>query len=39
MTPSLRSLISAIGAWWPMMALVYFGVRLAATRRRRHEAP
>jgi VanZ family protein len=39
MTPSLRSLISAIGAWWPMMALAYFGARLAATRRRRHEAP
>ena len=31
MTPSLRSLVSTIGAWWPMMALLYFAVRRAAT--------
>ena len=31
MTPSLRSLISTIGAWWPLMAMLYFAVRLAAT--------
>jgi VanZ family protein len=34
MTPSLRSLISAIGAWWPMMTMAYFAIRLAASRRR-----
>ncbi len=38
MTPSLRSLISGIGAWWPLMALVYFAVRLVATRRKRPES-
>ena len=34
MTPSLRSLISTIGAWWPLMAMLYFGVRLTATARK-----
>lgn len=34
MTPSLRSLISGIGALWPMMVLAYFFLRLAATRSR-----
>jgi hypothetical protein len=38
MTPSLRSLINGIGAWWPMMVLAYFALRLAATRRRSPEA-
>ena len=31
MTPSLRSLISTIGACWPLMTMIYFVVRLAAT--------
>jgi VanZ family protein len=31
MTPSLRSLISTIGACWPLMTMIYFTVRLAAT--------
>jgi VanZ family protein len=34
MTPSLRSLINSVGALWPLMALVYFLVRLVALRRR-----
>ena len=34
MTPSLRSLISTLGAWWPLLVMVYFGVRLAATARK-----
>jgi len=35
MTPSLRSLINSIGAFWPLMTLVYLLVRLVALRRRR----
>ena len=31
MTPSLRSLVSSIGAWWPMMVMIYFGMRLTVT--------
>jgi VanZ family protein len=31
MTPSLRSLISTIGACWPLMTMIYLTVRLAAT--------
>jgi VanZ family protein len=34
MTPSLRSLISSLGALWPLMVLAYFAARLAATRKR-----
>jgi len=34
MTPSLRSLINTIGAWWPMMVMIYFGMRLTVTARR-----
>jgi VanZ family protein len=35
LTPSLRSLIGALGAFWPMLALAYFIGRWAATHRRR----
>src|SRR5690606_1620978 len=35
LTPSLRSLIAALGAFWPMLALAYFAIRWGATRRRR----
>jgi hypothetical protein len=34
MTPSLRSLINTIGAWWPMMAMVYFYIRLSVAARK-----
>lgn len=34
LTPSLRSLIAALGAFWPMLALAYFAGRWGATRRR-----
>ncbi len=35
MTPSLRSLISSIGAWWPLMTMIYFVLRLRSTSRKR----
>lgn len=34
MTPSLRSLISGLSAFWPLMALAYFIGRIATVRRR-----
>ena len=37
MTPSLRSLINTIGAWWPMMVMIYFGMRLTVTARRQSD--
>jgi hypothetical protein len=31
LTPSLRSLINTLSAFWPLMALAYFVGRLATT--------
>ena len=33
LTPSLRSLISALGAFWPVLVLLYFLLRLVTLRR------
>ena len=35
MTPSLRSLVGALGNGWPLMLAVYCGARLANLTRRR----